>query len=163
MQNRPLENTVGKGEVAHNEQLLLFPQCFLTVWRTFCHFYQIQNCRLQTFSFWKSQNLLFGKVLTGVWVYRQVTNNTKFWPMSARHDCAGWHGLIFFTHILTLSQTSSGSLHDCSTSLLKTLWEKGEIACNKQFHLLPLCFLHLVENFPPFACNSKLSSANSLV
>ena len=29
------ENTVGKGEIARNEQFLLFPQCFLTVWRTF--------------------------------------------------------------------------------------------------------------------------------
>ena len=25
------ENTVGKGEIAHNEQFLLFPQCFLPV------------------------------------------------------------------------------------------------------------------------------------
>ena len=24
-----VENTVGKGEIAHNEQFLLFPQCFL--------------------------------------------------------------------------------------------------------------------------------------
>ena len=23
-----VENTVGKGEIAHNEQILLFPQCF---------------------------------------------------------------------------------------------------------------------------------------
>ena len=29
----------------------------------------------------------------------------------------------------------------CSTSLLKTLWEKGEIACNEQFLLFPQCFL----------------------
>ena len=35
------ENTVGKGEIAHNEQFLLFPQCFLSIWRTFCHFYKI--------------------------------------------------------------------------------------------------------------------------
>ena len=35
------ENTVGKGEIAHNEQFLLFPQCFLPVWITFCHFRQI--------------------------------------------------------------------------------------------------------------------------
>ena len=34
-----LENTVGKGEIAHNLQFLHFPQCFLPVWRTFCHFY----------------------------------------------------------------------------------------------------------------------------
>ena len=43
-----LENTVGKGEIA------LFPQCFLPFWRTFCHFHQFQNCRLQTLSVWKS-------------------------------------------------------------------------------------------------------------
>ena len=34
-------NTVGKGEIARNEQFLLFPQCFLPLWRTLCHFYQI--------------------------------------------------------------------------------------------------------------------------
>ena len=27
------ENTVGKGEIARNEQFLLFPQCFLSFWR----------------------------------------------------------------------------------------------------------------------------------
>ena len=49
-----LENTVRKGEIARNEQFLLFTQCFLPFWRTFCHFYQTQNCRLQTLSFWRS-------------------------------------------------------------------------------------------------------------
>ena len=29
--NKPFENTVGKGEIAHNEQFLLFPQRFLTI------------------------------------------------------------------------------------------------------------------------------------
>ena len=33
-----LENTRGKGEIARNEQFLLFPQCFLPIWRTFCPF-----------------------------------------------------------------------------------------------------------------------------
>ena len=39
--NKPFENTVGKGEIARNEQFLLFPQCFLPVWITFCYFRQI--------------------------------------------------------------------------------------------------------------------------
>ena len=26
--NKPFENTVGKGEIARNDQFLLFPQCF---------------------------------------------------------------------------------------------------------------------------------------
>ena len=43
-----------KGEIARNEQFLLFPQCFQPLWRTLCHFLQIRNCRLQTLSVWKS-------------------------------------------------------------------------------------------------------------
>ena len=54
LQYRSLENTVGKGEIAHNEQFLLFPHCFLTFWKTFIHVYQISNCRLQTLSVWES-------------------------------------------------------------------------------------------------------------
>ena len=54
LRNKPFENTVGKGEIAHNEQFLLFPQCFLPVWIPFSHFHQIWNCRLQTLSNWKS-------------------------------------------------------------------------------------------------------------
>ena len=37
----PFENTVGKGEIARNEQFFLFPQSFLPVWITFFHFCQI--------------------------------------------------------------------------------------------------------------------------
>ena len=39
LQYKSFENTVGKGEIARNEQFLLFPQCFLSVWITFCHFH----------------------------------------------------------------------------------------------------------------------------
>ena len=45
---------VSSAWVGLNEQFLLFPQCFLPVWRTFRHFHQIQNCRLQNLSVWKS-------------------------------------------------------------------------------------------------------------
>ena len=31
LHHKTFENTAGKGEVAHNEQFLLFPQCFLPV------------------------------------------------------------------------------------------------------------------------------------
>ena len=49
------ENTVGKGEIAHNEQFLLYPQCFLPIWRTFCHCDQI--CKLSSAnSFFSSAN-----------------------------------------------------------------------------------------------------------
>ena len=36
-----LMKTLEKGEIPLNEQFLLFPQCFLPVWGTFCHFHQI--------------------------------------------------------------------------------------------------------------------------
>ena len=51
---RSLENTVGKGEIARNEQFLLFPQCFQCIWRTYGRVHQICYCRLQTLSVWKS-------------------------------------------------------------------------------------------------------------
>ena len=34
LQYKSFENTVGKREIARNEQFLLFPQCFLPIWRT---------------------------------------------------------------------------------------------------------------------------------
>ena len=43
LQYKSFENTVRKGEIARNEQFLLFPQCFLSVWRTSCHFHQTQT------------------------------------------------------------------------------------------------------------------------
>ena len=69
----PLENTVGKGEIARNEQFLLFPQCFLPIWITFCHFRQIWNCRLQTLSVWKSL-----KFVVWYWVKEKVLVNSIF-------------------------------------------------------------------------------------
>ena len=41
LQDKSFENTVGKGEIARNEQFLLFPHCFLPICQTFCHFRQI--------------------------------------------------------------------------------------------------------------------------
>ena len=40
-QYKSFENTVGKGEIARNEQFPHFPQCFLTIWKAFCQFPQI--------------------------------------------------------------------------------------------------------------------------
>ena len=34
----PFENSVGKGEILHNEQFLLFSHSFLAIWRTFASF-----------------------------------------------------------------------------------------------------------------------------
>ena len=37
LHDKYFENTVGKGEIARNEQFLFFPQCFLPAWKTFCY------------------------------------------------------------------------------------------------------------------------------
>ena len=46
LQYKSFENMVGKGEIAHNGQILLFPQCFLPIWRTFC--YYLSNSKLSS-------------------------------------------------------------------------------------------------------------------
>ena len=43
-----------KEKLLVTSKFLLFPQCFLPVWRTFCHFHHIWNCRLQPLTVWKS-------------------------------------------------------------------------------------------------------------
>ena len=66
---------VGKGEIARNEQFLLFPQCFLPVWIAFYLFRQIWNCCLQTLSVLKSLKLSSGNGLTKLlWVLARVHN-----------------------------------------------------------------------------------------
>ena len=59
---KSLENTVGKGEIARNEQFLLFPQSFLPVWRTFCHCYQnLKLSSAKSFSLEESKICCLGK------------------------------------------------------------------------------------------------------
>ena len=60
---------MGKREIAHNEQFLLFSQCFLPVWRAFHPFQQIRNSRLQTLLVWESLQFVVWK-----WVKRNVKN-----------------------------------------------------------------------------------------
>ena len=65
---KSFENTMEKGEIACNEQLVLFSQCFLPFWITFCYSNQIKNCCQQTpsasleesrISFWERVKLNF--------------------------------------------------------------------------------------------------------
>ena len=106
--NKPFENTVGKGEIARNEQILLLPQCFLPVWITFCHFCQILNCRLQTLSVWKSEicRLEMGKV----YFHRKYCRNIFFYKTAITNF---WHTII---HIICSKQgVPRGSVVRCLT------------------------------------------------
>ena len=42
LRNKPFENTVGKGEIAHNKQFFFFSTVFSTHCKTFCSFHQFE-------------------------------------------------------------------------------------------------------------------------
>ena len=50
-----------KDKLLVTSNLSFFPQCFLPVWITLCHFRQIWNCRLQTFCLEESEICRLGK------------------------------------------------------------------------------------------------------
>ena len=117
--NKQAENTVGKGEIARYEQFLLFPQSFQK-WHA-----------LQTGLVWK-----------------RVTDSERFWPMSACMDCMGSHQPILVVNALSSYFHMALSIqlwfinplpnkprfsHVCSTSLLKTLWEKEKLLIMSNF------------------------------
>ena len=61
LHHKSFDNAVGKGEIAHNEQFLLFPQCFLPVLRAFCHLDQIKLSSAISFSLEESKICCLGK------------------------------------------------------------------------------------------------------
>ena len=94
--------TLCEKEIAHNEQFLLFPQCFLPIWRTICRFCQFRNCRLQIPSIWKSVKFV-------VWE-RETSEETSF------ENVMGKRGVLA-TIILFLSTLFSTLFHDKSGNL----------------------------------------------
>ena len=72
------ENTAEKGKIAYNRQFLLFPQCFLPIWRKFCHFHQIWKFRLQTLSIWKSLKFVIWERVKNLLTHYQTTNFRLF-------------------------------------------------------------------------------------
>ena len=58
---KAFENTVGKGEIARNEQFLLFPQCFLFVLRTLPFSANLKLSSANSFSLEESRICCLGK------------------------------------------------------------------------------------------------------
>ena len=82
LQGKSFENTVGKGEIAPNEQFLLFPQCFLPFWRSVSHFHQIQNCHLQSVSVWNSLDfVVWERVVIKIVNFWTLPNSKQFYLM----------------------------------------------------------------------------------
>ena len=73
----------GKGNIAHNEQFVLFPQCFLPVRRTFCCFHQIRNCHLQTLSFSKRLNFVVWEMVN---TFAKSIDSSQLEPVQDRHS-----------------------------------------------------------------------------
>ena len=63
LQNKSFENTVEKGEIAHYEQFLLFPQCFPPVRELSAIFMKFDIVVSKLFEFGRVLNLSFGKGL----------------------------------------------------------------------------------------------------
>ena len=61
---RCFEHTVGKGEIAHNEQFLLFPKCFLLFGELSAIFIKFEFVVCKSFQFGRVYYLSFGKGLT---------------------------------------------------------------------------------------------------
>ena len=61
LQYKSFEKTEGKGEIAHNEQFLLFPQCFLPSRITYRHFHQIKLSSAKYLSLEESEISRLGK------------------------------------------------------------------------------------------------------
>ena len=74
--------------------------------------------------------------------------------------------LYFFVHIFHVQRifipfpNKPWFLRVCSTSLLKTLWEKEKLLVTSNFSF-SLGVFYPLQNFLPFSSNMKLSSANS--
>ena len=79
LQYKSIENTVGKGEIARNEQFLLVPQCFYPLEELTCIFikFKIIICKL---SVWKSLIFFsFGKGLKNIYKCAGKRNRWKAW------------------------------------------------------------------------------------
>ena len=114
------------------------PQCFLPFRRTFWHFHQIWNCRLQTLSVWKGPKFV---VWERVKQYRNGENTSN------RH-CQSFTDISF--SLLNPFPNKPWCLRVCRTTLLKNTVGKWEIARKEQFLLFWQCFLPLWKTFCHF-------------
>ena len=90
MQYESFENTMGKGEIAWNEQFLLFPQCFLSIWRFLSHVHKMKR---------------YTDTLTS----RKFTHTKKFTPKSVSEYCAGCPRSTILADTIGLVFTEHGS------------------------------------------------------
>ena len=106
-----------KGEIACNNQFLLFSQCFLPYMALIFHFKCTLKCRLQFVLIWTS--LKFCCLVMGYEIMRLLSSLWIICSPVEKH-CNP------FPHNDTFS-------HPWETSLLKTLWEKEKLLVTSNF------------------------------
>ena len=77
--NKPFENTVGKGEIARNEQFFLYPHCFLPI-ENFLIFSSNSKLPSADFQFGPVQNLSSGNGLN-------LSHKTSFRSFQVERVC----------------------------------------------------------------------------
>ena len=111
---------MGKGEIA----CLLFPQFFLTVWRTFYNFHSIQNCRLQTLNFESLKFVVWERVKV---VFHRIENTVT--------------SIFFFSHNVFKRLFSFQSV------------KSRHCVVNKPWPAFPETFFVFFSRFCKFECN----------
>ena len=74
-----------------------FSQWLLPVWKTFCHFHQTWNCRLQTISVWKSLKFV-------IWERVNMPEERIYltWKHDKGEDAGNHHFLLFPQYFLPI-------------------------------------------------------------
>ena len=124
--------TLGNGEIARNEQFLLFQRVFLPLWRTLYHFHQIQ-IRLQTLSVWKCLKFVFWERVKREKKTELIFLSTT--PITRRH--------ILDSSKLKDFADDNFEVDENGRKVSKWVEDtvvKGEIARDEQFLLFPQCF-----------------------
>ena len=170
------ENTGGKGEIARNEQFLLFPQCFLPVWRTFLPFFikfesvvgKLWVWKNLKFVVWEGSNTL--TIATGenigllrtAQIQRSDCTFCAVWSLALRRPIdesrlndnkstkcpQSWK--VNLWNSLNPFPNKPWFLSVWSTSLLKTLWEKEKLLIMSNFSFSLSVFLPVWRTFYHF-------------
>ena len=144
MQYKSFENTVGKGEIARNEQFLLFLQCFLPHFENFLPFppnsklspansFSLEESKCCFYPFWELSAIfaILKIVVCKFFQFRRVQN------------------LLFGKGLNPFPNNKTWFLRVCCTSLLKTQWEKKKLLVTSN-SLFQQCFIPIFRTFCHF-------------
>ena len=146
---KSFENTVGKGEIARNEQFLFFPQCFLPFFENFMPF--SSNMKLTSANSFSLEESKICRLIKCIC----TTFGSKI-PKKYRYISNKIMAKLMFNPF----PNKPRFLRVCSTSLLKTLGEKEKLLVTRNFSYFPVFSTHS-KSFLPLSSYLKLSSANS--